>query len=337
MEIASTPTVSVVMPAYNAEKYLREAIDSILSQTYTDFELIIINDGSKDSTKEIILSYTDPRIVYIENEQNSGICVTLNKGLEAARGRYIARMDSDDISMPERLELQVKYMDEKPEIGASGTDIVIFGDNIEDNVFEHVHNPEQCSAGLLFNPCFSHPSVIIRREILESYNIRYEDRYRGLEDFKIWWDIAKHSRLSNLNYALLKYRHHTNQETQNVKPATREKSNEFRTIRYESFGLSLTSKEKQLVNDYSYGNFNKFGMPEFYDFLNVLSKICKAHKFAIITNRYSVKLVCGKAIAYTIKNSPELRERTLLLLTKSYVKGAMPLKWYLKYFISNFI
>lgn len=114
------------MPAYNAEKYLREAIDSILAQTFTDFELIIINDGSTDFTKDIILSYTDQRIRYIENEQNSGICVTLNKGLDAARGRYIARMDSDDISLPRRLEVQVQYMDSHPEIGVAGTDIEIF-------------------------------------------------------------------------------------------------------------------------------------------------------------------------------------------------------------------
>ena len=107
MSKGTVPGVSVVMPAYNAEKYLREAIDSILAQTYTDFELIIINDGSTDSTKEVIHSYSDPRIIYIENERNSGICITLNKGLDASRGRYIVRMDSDDISVPERLEVQV--------------------------------------------------------------------------------------------------------------------------------------------------------------------------------------------------------------------------------------
>lgn len=105
------PKISVVMPAYNAEKYIGKSIDSILNQTYGDFEFIIINDGSKDSTKEIILSYSDNRIVYLENEINSGIVVTLNKGLEYATGEYIARMDADDIAVAERLEKQIEFME----------------------------------------------------------------------------------------------------------------------------------------------------------------------------------------------------------------------------------
>ena len=105
------PKISVVMPAYNAEKYIGESIDSILNQTYGDFEFIIINDGSRDSTKEIILSYSDNRIVYLENEINSGIVVTLNKGLKYATGEYIARMDADDIAVAERLEKQIEFME----------------------------------------------------------------------------------------------------------------------------------------------------------------------------------------------------------------------------------
>ena len=129
MEERPVPSISVVMPAYNAEKYLREDIDSILAQTYDDFEFIIINDGSIDRTKEIILSYSDPRIVYIENEQNSGICVTLNKGLDTAKGRYIVRMDSDDIALPQRLEIQVRYMDANPDVGVAGSMVERFYDN----------------------------------------------------------------------------------------------------------------------------------------------------------------------------------------------------------------
>ena len=96
------PKISVIMPAYNAEKYLREAIDSILGQTFTDFELIVINDCSRDDTEQIILSYQDPRIVYLKNEKNLGVAGTLNRGLEVARGAYIARMDADDRSVPDR-------------------------------------------------------------------------------------------------------------------------------------------------------------------------------------------------------------------------------------------
>lgn len=119
------PKVSVVMPAFNAEKYIREAVDSILNQTFTDFEFIIINDGSTDHTKEIILEYDDPRIVLLENEKNSGIVVTLNKGIQFARGEYIARMDSDDISLCNRIERQVLFLDSHAHIGLIGSVLLV--------------------------------------------------------------------------------------------------------------------------------------------------------------------------------------------------------------------
>ena len=96
------PKVSVLLPVYNAEKYLQEAIDSILRQTFTDFELLLINDGSTDGSEEVIRQYHDDRIVYIKNDGNKGLIYTLNRGIEAAKGTYIARMDADDVSLPER-------------------------------------------------------------------------------------------------------------------------------------------------------------------------------------------------------------------------------------------
>ena len=107
------PKISVVMPAYNAEKYIGEAIESILNQTFKDFEFIIINDGSVDHTKEIIREYNDPRIVLLENDKNRGIVLSLNKGLDAATGKYIARMDADDIATKDRLEKQLEFLQVK--------------------------------------------------------------------------------------------------------------------------------------------------------------------------------------------------------------------------------
>ena len=98
------PTVTVLMPAYNAEKFIRDSIDSVLSQTYSDFELLIINDGSTDKTEEIILSYKDHRIVYVKNEVNLKLIKTLNKGIDLAKGKFIARIDSDDVINPDRIE-----------------------------------------------------------------------------------------------------------------------------------------------------------------------------------------------------------------------------------------
>lgn len=115
------PLVTVLMSVFNGEKYLREAIDSILTQTFSDFEFLIINDASTDRSREIILSYLDPRIRLIDNEENIGLTRSLNKGIDLAKGKYIARMDADDVSMPERLEKQVRFMEENPDIAVLGS------------------------------------------------------------------------------------------------------------------------------------------------------------------------------------------------------------------------
>ena len=120
------PKVTVLMPVYNGEKYLKEAITSILLQTFDDFEFLIINDGSSDASVDIIQSFRDPRIRLVHNDTNIGLIATLNKGLKLAHGKYVARMDQDDISLPRRLEKQTYFMDNNPDVGVCGTWIKLF-------------------------------------------------------------------------------------------------------------------------------------------------------------------------------------------------------------------
>ena len=117
------PKITVLMPVYNGEKYLRESVDSILNQTFTDFELLIINDGSTDSSMEILNSYSDSRIRIVTNEVNLRLIKTLNKGIDLATGEYIARMDCDDIADPKRLEIQLQYMEKHPDVAVCGTGV----------------------------------------------------------------------------------------------------------------------------------------------------------------------------------------------------------------------
>jgi glycosyltransferase involved in cell wall biosynthesis len=142
-----SPYVTVLMPVYNTEMYLKEAIDSILNQTFRDFEFIVINDGSTDSTSDIIESYSDPRIIYLQNEKNLGVATSLNKGLSIAKGTYIARMDGDDVSRCDRLEKQVAFMDANPEIGVCGTWLETIGDRNE--VWSPPRNHDQIIVGML--------------------------------------------------------------------------------------------------------------------------------------------------------------------------------------------
>jgi glycosyltransferase involved in cell wall biosynthesis len=205
--INTTPKITVLMPVYNNEKYLRPAIDSILNQTFADFEFLIINDGSTDQSEEIIKSYRDERIRYDKNEINSGIIVTLNKGIDMARGEYIVRMDGDDISLPSRLQIQFDFMEKNQNLGVSGGRIESIG-KITGYSPKTLTEPEQIKANLIFGTPFSHPSVIIRKKILIDNNLRFDKDYPHAEDYELWTRVAELSRLGNSDKKIIKYRLH---------------------------------------------------------------------------------------------------------------------------------
>ncbi|MDR1764349.1 MAG: glycosyltransferase [Dysgonamonadaceae bacterium] len=204
---ASDVKISVLLPAYNAEKYLREAVDSILNQTFTDFELLIVNDGSTDSTEEIILSYSDSRIRYEKNDGNHGLIYTLNRGLTLCKGKYIARMDSDDIALPDRFQAQFDYMEQNPETGVCGTNIEVFYDDAP-QCFTKVWFPEsdrEVRAYTYFQAAFCHPSVMLRKSVLDANNIDYPNYLRA-EDYALWIELLPFTKMHNLQSVHLRYR-----------------------------------------------------------------------------------------------------------------------------------
>jgi glycosyltransferase involved in cell wall biosynthesis len=205
-----SPYVTVLMPVYNTEMYLKEAIDSILNQTFRDFEFIVINDGSTDSTSDIIESYSDPRIIYLQNEKNLGVATSLNKGLSIAKGTYIARMDGDDVSRCDRLEKQVAFMDANPEIGVCGTWLETIGDRNE--VWSPPRNHDQIIVGMLFYVNTYHPTVIIRKDTIYKLQEFYDEDFQYAEDMEYWARLAIHGvKFANIDEVLLKYRlHETN-------------------------------------------------------------------------------------------------------------------------------
>lgn len=319
------------MPAYNAAKYLREAIDSILAQTFTDFEFIIINDGSTDATRQIIQSYDDPRIIYLENEHNSGICVTLNRGLDAARGRYIARMDSDDISLPERFARQVAYMDTHPDIGVLGTLVErISNDGSTIDYPPSENNPYKCKASLLFATCVAHPAVMMRTSILKDNNLYYDDYFRGMEDYHLWWRLSHYTMISNIQEVLLKYRLHQNQITQiSINEDFIKRHGQFIQLRLLDFSNEFTVDD---VNSFSRYMF----MPQSFDdesldiFVRSLSSVVNSLKN---DNRYkqAQKLVAGKAISYAYDMSARnLKKSSIHYMIQAYRLSCMSFIWLLK-------
>ncbi|MDF2633458.1 MAG: glycosyl transferase family 2 [Pelosinus sp.] len=205
------PLVTVLMPVYNGERYLREAMDSIIAQTFYDFEFLIIDDGSTDNTSDIIHSYRDGRIRVIKNDINSGLVSALNKGIENAQGQYIARMDSDDISMPGRLFKQVLFMEGHPEIGVCGSWVNTIGEWYQGQLWELSTEPEEIKCRLLFCTTLSHPSVMVRKKVLETSGLRYDGAYKHAEDYKLWMELAKVTLLANIPEPLVQYRFNQNQ------------------------------------------------------------------------------------------------------------------------------
>jgi len=203
----NNPKISVVLPVYNGEIYIYEAIDSILKQTYEDFELIIINDGSTDDSKEIILGINDSRIVYYE-QTNQGLATTLNNAIKISRGKYIARQDQDDYSHPKRFQKQVALLDIHPTLGLLGTWGQIW-EGASPTKRAHQHPTENLilKYHLLFNNPFVHSSVMIRKEVFDKVGLYSTDITRQPpEDYELWIRIAKEYDVANIPKVLHNYR-----------------------------------------------------------------------------------------------------------------------------------
>ena len=199
--MTQTHLISVLMPVYNTkEEYLRTSIESILNQTFTDFEFIIVNDGSTNNAEEVILSYKDNRIKYVKQEKQ-GIVGALNNAWSKASGKYIARMDSDDIAYPERFAKQVNFLEESPEYSLVGSWAkIIPSKNI-------IKLPQDIKIMDLLADCmFIHPSIMFNKADFEKFNLQYETGFEYAEDYCLYANAVKHLKMTNLQEVLLDYR-----------------------------------------------------------------------------------------------------------------------------------
>lgn len=211
----SNTLLTVLMPVYNGELFLQKTIDSILCQTYKDFEFLIINDGSEDRSEDIIKSYKDSRIKYVKNDENLKLIKTLNKGIDLAQGKYIVRIDADDIALKDRLENQFEFMESNPEIIGSGTFYSVINERNEVlDLKELPTNHQEILFSMLFLNPICHPSVIWRNDIVKKNKIYFNEDYVHAEDYKFWYDLSQFGQLANIPKKLLEYRIHANQVSQ---------------------------------------------------------------------------------------------------------------------------
>jgi len=201
------PKVTVLMPVYNGEKYLKEAIDSVLQQTFTDFELLIIEGGSKDNSLKIIQEYNDSRIrIIYQDKDKPGLAAALNQGLESAKGEYIARMDCDDISHHDRLQKQVNFMDANTKVGICGTWVINLIDGKLSQVQKYPLSYDEIRVALFYATSFGHPSVMIRNSMFKENKLSYDTKFTYGEDYDLWNRCSEYFQLANLPEVLLTYR-----------------------------------------------------------------------------------------------------------------------------------
>ena len=199
--------VSVVMAVYNGQTYLRSAVQSVLDQTHENFEFLIVEDGSADASLQILESMRDPRIRILKNESNIGLAASLNRAVQQAKGKYIVRMDADDLCFPERLARQIRYMERHPKIGISYGGVLKFqGDKIRWEMDTNDSSPEAIRATMLFFNTIYHNGVILRREIYEAFP--YQPEFDVTEDMALWLQALEQYPAARTFRSLILYRQH---------------------------------------------------------------------------------------------------------------------------------
>lgn len=274
------PLVTVLMPVFNAELYLEEAIESILNQTYTNFEFLIINDGSTDRSEEIIMGYADKRIRYIKNEENINLIASLNKGLALAKGDYIARMDADDVCHYDRLKLQIEFLITHPNYGLVGSWGNIEGKSKYSDFIYPVDDSDIRFAMTRYNP-FLHSCVTYSKKIIVDNSLSYNPEYAHCEDYELWSRLIFFTKVFNIPELLITIRMHDGQV-----------SNKFREIQIENtkrVGLNYTKKLGLDESMYSVLNI-KYNLKRFSskEILSTIVKLNRIDELNSTNNLFSI-------------------------------------------------
>lgn len=303
---SNSSIVSVLMPIYNtSSKHLREAIESILNQTYTNFEFIILNDSPDNKElKDIVLGYQDERIRYFENTETIGIARSYNRLIDLANTDIIAIMNHDDCSLSNRLEVQYEYLINHPEVGIVGSAYKKFG---EINRFRNIHpvvDDEEIKAYLLFKSSIHHPTVMMRKKVLDENNIRYNENYISLNDRQLYYDLGKHTKLANIDKILYKYRFHKNMTSKCKKSVIFAEQCDFHSYWFKDNGVELNSVEKTFFD--CFGSIGRSKIKEKETLLmvkNVLEKIALEVRDSKNVDYESFSKVCGEYLVKRLVNA----------------------------------
>jgi glycosyltransferase involved in cell wall biosynthesis len=248
----TAPRVSVVMPVYNGERYLREAMDSILTQTFTGFELLVIDDGSTDGSAGIVRSYSDSRIRLVANPTNEGLAAVRNRGIDESRGELLAWLDADDISLPTRLAEQVQALDGDPALALCGTWVRTLGSAGEEE-WRYPTDSSFLRCRLLFDGPFATSSVMLRRSVLMREGLRFDAEFPPAEDYEVWERLSRVHRVCNLPQVLVRYRVHQQQTSLLKSEQQRSAIWKVQDRMLKRLGITAGAREKSLHLDIGFG------------------------------------------------------------------------------------
>jgi glycosyltransferase involved in cell wall biosynthesis len=296
--MGSNPFISVVLPCYNTEKWILNSINSILSQTYANFELIVIDDCSTDLTVQLIKEINDERIHLYVKEENSGLVNSLNFGMQKSNGSYIAIMHADDYSMPNRLELQVSYME-------SNKDVVCCGGWIElMNNGQVVQQP--CDSDIIrltmldYNPV-AHPSVMLRSSVIKEYGLKYNNYFaEGAEDYEFWHQLFQIGQITNIPHVLIKYRIHENQKSELYRKKIIYLTDQVRKMFYADLLPSIDYNP--IIHNFPESSQNGFSSMDFHTMLNQLRHLKVLNETKMLFKKEIFNKHIDKKIFYLIRS-----------------------------------
>ena len=298
--VRTQPLISVLMSVYNGEKYLAEAIESILEQTYENFEFIIINDGSTDGSLDVIKKYINNNKIILITRENKGLPYSLNEGIIRSKGKYIARMDADDISLPRRLEEQVLFMERHRDVGVCGCSTL---DMYTEKKWILTSYDKRLKAELLFSTIFAHPSVMIDKELMIKNNLFYNEDFLQSQDFELWTQMVKYTKFANLKVPLLKYRIVENSIT---READRDIEQRYKTIKaifeksLNSLDIKNSEEENRLHFNLTVNTRMKDNAIAFTHLKKYFSKIVRANNEKQVFDKIELKKVLGKKWLWNI-------------------------------------
>lgn len=322
------PEITVFMPVYNAQRYLKEAIDSILDQTFENFELLIINDGSTDDSAKIVEQYQDSRIRLVHNDGNQGLPYTRNRGLELARGKYLAIMDADDVSVKNRLQIQYDMLEANPNLTvvASGKELLsdtgkkTYG--FMEKLFSYIFHgkPEDIRIDFIFHNILVNSSTMTRLEFVKKHNIKYNSKCVVMQDYEFWTQIcAKKGKIRVIRKPLVMYREHM----ENISNRTRSKKADLRKelqfgiqkAYLEALGFTMNEKLENWMKIFGLEYEEMIHCPESND----LDQLYLFYKYLIDHAKHTEAFDLRSLVGY-------LRKKYLLRAIKSSVKKTVYMK-----------